>query len=262
VARVNGPIVLIACEDITEQKRAEEALFHVGLEARVAERMRIAREMHDTLLQSLNGLILRFQAARNMLPRRPDDAIRILDSALTRADQAIAESRDAIQGLRSTPVAPIDLADLLTVIGQEMADAQEPNRDAPAFCVKVDGERQTLSPSLQDEIYRIGREALRNAFLHAGARHIEARILYDEHLLRLRIRDDGKGIDPKVLEEGGRAGHWGLIGIRERAKRMGAQLDFVSEPGAGAEVQLTVPASVAYEPSPADPGWNPVLQDD
>ncbi len=71
VARVNGPIVLIACEDITEQKRAEEALFHVGLEARVAERMRIAREMHDTLLQSLNGLILRFQAARNMLPGAP-----------------------------------------------------------------------------------------------------------------------------------------------------------------------------------------------
>jgi PAS domain S-box-containing protein len=262
VARVNGPIVLIACEDITEQKRAEEALFHVGLEARVAERMRIAREMHDTLLQSLNGLILRFQAARNMLPRRPEDAIRILDSALTRADQAITESRDAIQGLRSAPVAPIDLADLLTAMGQELADSQEPNRDSPAFYVKVEGERQTLSPPLQDEIYRIGREALRNAFLHAGARHIEARILYDERLLRLRIRDDGKGIAPKVLEEGGRAGHWGLIGIRERAKRMGAQLDFWSEPGAGTEVQLTVPASVAYEPSAAEPGWNPVLQDD
>jgi PAS domain S-box-containing protein len=262
VARVNGPIVLIACEDITEQKRAEEALFHVGLEARVAERMRIAREMHDTLLQSLNGLILRFQAARNMLPRRPEDAIRILDSALTRADQAIAESRDAIQGLRAASVAPIDLADLLTAMGQEMADSQEANCDSPAFCVKVEGQRQTLSPPLQDEIYRIGREALRNAFLHAAARHIEARILYDERLLRLRIRDDGKGIAPQVLEQGGRAGHWGLIGIRERAKRMGAQLDFWSEPGAGTEVQLTVPASVAYEPSPADPGWNPVLQDD
>lgn len=262
VARVNGPIVLIACEDITEQKRAEEALFQVGLEARVAERMRIAREMHDTLLQSLNGLILRFQAARNMLPRRPEDAVRILDSALTRADQAITESRDAIQGLRSTPVAPIDLADLLTAMGQEMADSQEPHRDPPAFSVKVEGERKTLSPPLQDEIYRIGREALRNAFLHAGARHIEARILYDERLLRLHIRDDGKGIAPKVLEEGGRAGHWGLIGIRERAKRMDAQLDFWSEPGAGTEVQLTVPASIAYEPSAADPGWNPVLQDD
>ena len=247
VARVNGPIVLIACEDITEQKRAEEALFHVGLEARVAERMRIAREMHDTLLQSLNGLILRFQAARNMLPRRPEDAIRILDSALTRADGAIAESRDAIQGLRSAPVAPIDLADLLRAIGQEMDDAQEPNRDSPVFYVKVEGERQTLSPPLQDEIYRIGREALRNAFQHANAHHIEARILYDEHLLRLRIRDDGEGIDPKVLEEGGRTGHWGLTGIRERAKRMGAQLNFRSEPGAGTEVQLTVPASVAYD---------------
>ena len=148
VARVNGPIVLIACEDITEQKRAEEALFHVGLEARVAERMRIAREMHDTLLQSLNGLILRFQAARNMLPRRPEDAMRILDSALTRADQAIAESRDAIQGLRSAPVAPIDLADLLTAMGQEMADAQEPQ---PRFaCLLCEGRRGTanlVSPS-------------------------------------------------------------------------------------------------------------------
>jgi PAS domain S-box-containing protein len=253
VARVNGPIVLIACEDITEQKRAEEALFHVGLEARVSERMRIAREMHDTLLQSLNGLILRFQAARNMLPRRPEDAIRILDGALTRADQAIAESRDAIQGLRTAPVAPIDLADLLTAMGQELADAQEASCDSPAFCVKVEGERQTLAPNLQDEVFRIGREALRNAFLHAEARHIHAEILYDEGLLRLRIRDDGKGIAAKVLEEGGRAGHWGLIGIRERAKRLGAQLDFWSEPGAGTEVQLTVPASVAYETSPADP---------
>ncbi len=250
VARVNGPIVLIACEDITEQKRAEEALFHVGLEARVSERMRIAREMHDTLLQSLNGLILRFQAARNMLPRRPEDAVRILDGALTRADQAIAESRDAIQGLRTAPVAPIDLADLLTAMGQELADAQEANCDSPAFCVKVEGERQTLAPNLQDEVFRIGREALRNAFQHADARRIDAEILYDEGLLRLRIRDDGKGIPPKVLEEGGRAGHWGLIGVRERAKRLGAQLDFWSEPGAGTEVQLTVPASVAYETSP------------
>jgi PAS domain S-box-containing protein len=251
VARVNGPIVLIACEDITEQKRAEEALFHVGLEARVSERMRIAREMHDTLLQSLNGLILRFQAARNMLPRRPEDAVRILDGALTRADQAIAESRDAIQGLRTAPVAPIDLADLLTAMGQELADAQEASCDSPAFCVKVEGERQTLAPNLQDEVFRIGREALRNAFQHADARHIHAEILYHEGLLRLRIRDDGKGIAPKVLEEGGRAGHWGLIGVRERAKRLGAQLDFWSEPGAGTEVQLTVPASVAYETSPA-----------
>jgi signal transduction histidine kinase len=244
---VDGPIILIACEDITEQRRAEEALFHVGLEARVSERMRIAREMHDTLLQSFHGLMLRFQAVRNMLPRRPEEAIRVLDDALARADEAIAESRDAIRDLRSEPVTKIDLANLLTVMGQELADTQGANRDATTFRVTVEGERQALSPIPQDEVYRIGRELLRNAFRHAGARHIEAGILYDDHLLRLRIRDDGKGIDPLVLEEGGRAGHWGLIGIRERAKRMGAQLEFWSEAGAGTEVQLTVPASVAYE---------------
>jgi signal transduction histidine kinase len=186
-----------------------------------------------------------------MLPRRSEEAMRILDGALTRADQAIAESRDAIQGLRSVPVAPIDLADLLTAMGQELGDSPEANRDAPDFCVKVEGQRQTLSPTLQNEVYQIGREALRNAFQHADAHHIDAEILYDERLLRLCIRDDGKGIAPKVLEQGGRAGHWGLIGIRERARRLGAQLDFRSEIGAGTEVQLTVPASIAYEPSPA-----------
>jgi signal transduction histidine kinase len=100
---------------------------------------------------------------------------------------------------------------------------------------------------LQDEIYRIGRELLRNAFRHSGARHVDCEILYDEKLLRLRIRDDGRGIDPQVLESGGRAGHWGLIGIRERAKRLAAQLDFYSEAGVGTEVQLTLPGSVAYE---------------
>jgi signal transduction histidine kinase len=100
---------------------------------------------------------------------------------------------------------------------------------------------------LQDEIYRIGRELLRNAFRHSGARHVDAEILFDEQLLRLRIRDDGRGINPQVLEDGGRAGHWGLIGIRERARRMTAQLDFWSEAGAGTEVQLTLPGSVAYE---------------
>jgi len=108
-----------------------------------------------------------------------------------------------------------------------------------------------LSPILQDEVYRIARELLRNAFQHADAHRIEAEIRYDYGRLRLRIRDDGKGIDPKVLQEGGRAGHWGLPVIRERAKRIGARLDFWSESGAGTEVQLTVPAFVVYAPSAA-----------
>jgi signal transduction histidine kinase len=111
----------------------------------------------------------------------------------------------------------------------------------------VEGERRELSPILQDEVYRIAREVLRNAFRHAHAHRIEAEIRYDAHEFRLRIRDDGEGMDAKVLAEGGRSGHWGLRGVRERAQRIGGQLDLWSEAGAGTEVQLIVPAAVAYE---------------
>ena len=203
-----------------------------------------------------------------MLPDRPEEALQALDGALSIADEAIAESRDAIQDLRSEPVELVDLAHLLTAIGEELVEAHT-NIDPPTFSVTVEGDRRTLAPMLQDEIYRIGREILRNAFRHSGARHIDAEILYDEQLLRLRIRDDGKGIEPQVLEDGGRAGHWGLIGIRaawphqpsperiaaltqRRNERLAAQLHFWSEAGAGTEVQLTVPASVAYEMSAAN----------
>ena len=96
-------------------------------------------------------------------------------------------------------------------------------------------------------MYRIAHEVLRNAFHHAGAGEIEAEIRYDKSQLRLRIRDDGKGIDPKVLEENRRSGHWGLPGVRERAERIGSQLSFWSQAGAGTEVELTIPAAVAYE---------------
>ena len=103
-----------------------------------------------------------------------------------------------------------------------------------------------MSPLLQDEVYRIAREILRNAFQHAHASRIEAEVAYDSQFLRLRIRDNGKGIDRKVLDQGARPGHWGLPGVRERAKRIGAQLKLWSEPGAGTEAELTVPARIAY----------------
>jgi ligand-binding sensor domain-containing protein len=223
--------------------------FNMRLEERVGERARIARELHDTLLQSFHGVLFRFQAARNMLPRRLEEAVEALDGALDTAEQAIAEGRDAIQDIRSGPAVQNDLAQLLTATGQELARSQEGDRDPATFRVTVEGERQDLSPMVQDEVYRIAREVLRNAFRHARARQIEAEIRYDDRSLRLRIRDDGKGIDPGVLEEGERPGHWGLLGMRERAKRIGAQLDFWSEAGAGTEVELTVPASVAYAKS-------------
>jgi signal transduction histidine kinase/streptogramin lyase len=231
--------------------------FNVRLEERVNERTRIARELHDTLLQSFHGSLFRFQAARNMLPRRPEEAIQVLDSAITRADEAIAEGRAAIQNLRYEPSAHSDLEHLVIAIGQELEDSEAANHEPANFRVTVEGKRQPLSPILQDEVYRIARELLRNAFQHAQARHIEAEIQYDDRLLRLRIRDDGKGMDPKVLQERGRAGHWGLPGIRERAKQIGARLEFWSEVGAGTEVELTAPASVAYANASNGSGSDP-----
>jgi signal transduction histidine kinase/streptogramin lyase len=220
--------------------------LNMGFEERLRERNRIARELHDTLLQSFHGLLFRFQAARNMLPRRTEEAMQALDGALERTERALAEGRGAIQDLRAEPSAHSDLEGLLTAIGPELAASQGANLDSANFRVTVEGERQALSPILQDEVYRIARELLRNAFQHARARQIEVEIRYDDRVLRLRIRDDGKGIDAKVLQQGGRAGHWGLPGIRERVKQIGGRLDFWSEAGAGTEIELTVPAAVAY----------------
>ncbi|HZB88535.1 MAG TPA: two-component regulator propeller domain-containing protein [Terracidiphilus sp.] len=221
--------------------------FNMTLEARVGERTRIARELHDTLLQSFHGLMFRFQAARNMLPGRTEQAMQAFDGAIARTEQAIAEGRSAIQDLRSESAAQSDLAELLTAMGRELEALEDPNRDGPFFHLIVEGERRTLSPVLQAEVYSIARELLRNAFQHANAHRIEAEIRYEDHLFRLRVRDDGNGMDPKVIEAGGRAGHWGLPGIRERAQTLGAQLDFWSEAGAGTEVELSIPGSIAYE---------------
>jgi len=226
--------------------------YNMRLEERLEERTRVARELHDTLLQSFQGLMFSFQAARNLLPGRTEDAIRTLDRAIRKGDDAVAEGRDAIQNLRLGS-AQGRLEDLLTSAGQELRESQDGNRDGnshPAvFQVIVEGQSRALSPLLQDEIYRIAREVLRNAFQHACAGRIEAAIHYEPNLFRLRIRDDGKGIDAAVLKEGARAGHWGLPGIRERAKRIGARLELWSESGAGTEVELTVPASAAYAAS-------------
>jgi signal transduction histidine kinase len=224
----------------------------VRLEERLGERTRIARELHDTLLQSFQGSLFEFQATRNLLARRPEGAGQSLEDAIRTAEAAIAEGRDAIQGLRSGSDVQSDLSHLLTAAGEECSIAQGSNGNSAAFRVTVEGPPQTLSLVLQDEIYRIGREILRNAFRHAHSKRIEVEIRYDAQELRLRIRDDGIGIDRKVLDAGARPGHWGLSGVRERAKLVGAKLDFWSEAGAGTEIQLTVPASIAYLKPPTD----------
>ena len=220
--------------------------FNARLEGRVDERLRVARDLHDTLLQSFQGLLLRFQAAVNLLPGRAADARQVLEAAVDDAAQAITEARDAVQGIRSSTELTNELSKAVEVLGNSLAEQQRAaNGGAPAFSVEVEGESRDLQPILRDEVYRLTGEGMRNAFRHAQARRIEVEIRYHTRELRVRVRDDGIGIDASVLQEG-RAGHYGLPGMRERAKSIGGHLDVWSEQGAGTELELTVPASVAY----------------
>ena len=220
--------------------------FEMTLDARVGERTRIARDLHDTLLQSFHGLLFRFQAVRNMLPKRPEQAIEALDSALVRAEQALDEGRRSIQELRPGRSTDSELDQILISTAEELASSHRNDEVAPRFEVIVEGERRGLAPMALEEILRIARELLRNAFRHACAHEIEAELRYDSDVFRLIVRDDGKGIDPKILKDGGRPGHWGLPGAHERAHEIGASLEFWSEAGAGTEVRLTIPSAIAY----------------
>src|SRR6267154_1799368 len=219
--------------------------FNLRLEERVNERTRIARDLHDTLLQSFHGLLLRFQTASELFPRRPAEAKQTLDSAIEQAAQAITEGRDAVQGLRSSTVVTNDLALAINTLGEELAGS-ETNPNAAEFHVGVEGTARDLHPILRDEVYRIAGEALRNAFRHAKARRIEVEIRYDERQFRLRVRDDGKGIDLKLLNDDERPGHYGMRGMRERAKLLGGKLTVWSELDSGTEVELSIPAANAY----------------
>ena len=219
--------------------------FALTLDARVGERTSIARELHDTLLQSFHGLLLRFQIVSELLPDRPVEAKEQLDRTIERAAKAITEGRDAVQGLRSSTVETNDLARSINTLGEELA-ADPANHESPAFRVTVEGDPRELHPILRDEIYRIAAEALRNAFHHAAARQVEVEIRYDNQQFRLRVRDDGKGIDPAVLSGQGPEGHYGLPGMRERGNLIGGKLVIWSEVGAGTEVELRIPAAAAY----------------
>jgi signal transduction histidine kinase len=227
--------------------------FNMRLEERVGERTRIARDLHDTLLQSFHGLLLRFQAATNLLPERPEEARKTLESAIDQAAKAITEGRDAVQGLRSSTLVTNDLALAIGALSEELG-CGETNPNCAEFDVEVEGTPRNLHPIARDEVYRIAGEAVRNAFKHAQAERVEVEIHYDERQLRLRVRDDGKGIDPKHLKDA-RPGHYGMRGMRERAKLMGGKLAVWSELDSGTEVELRIPGSRAYETSPARRRW-------
>jgi len=215
------------------------------MEGRFEERERIARELRDTLLQSFQGLLLSFQAGINLLPGRPDVARERLQGAIDQAELAINEGRDAIQGLRSYTTETNDLAAALNTLAAELA-ANRGGPNPPVFGVQVEGTPRELQPILRDNVFRIVGEALRNAFLHAEASQIEVEIHYDERRLRVRIRDDGKGIDSQIVTDKGCPGHWGLHGLHERAKLVGGNLEVWSRLDCGTEIEMTIPASSAY----------------
>jgi signal transduction histidine kinase/streptogramin lyase len=214
------------------------------LEARLAERERIARELHDTLLQGVQGLMFRLHAVRELLPGRPEEAAQALKGALQCGDQAIAEGRAAVQDLRATTLARGDLTEALMALGPELLP--EGLAQQPSYHVLVEGNPRPLMPLVRDESYRLAREAVRNAIQHARARRIEVELVYGETSFCLRIRDDGIGVDARVLEASRRGGHWGISGMHERAESFGAHLEMWSEHGAGTELLLEMPATTAY----------------
>jgi signal transduction histidine kinase/ligand-binding sensor domain-containing protein len=227
--------------------RQVERQFNLRLEGRVYERTRIARELHDTLLQSFQGVLMKFSTGIGLIHDRPAEAEELLDTAVEQARKAIIEGRDAVQGLRSSMVVGNDLAEAIGAVGEELAGP-----GGPTFRVQVDGDSRDLQPLVRDEIHRVACEAMRNAFRHAEAHRIDVELWYDKRQFRLRVRDDGKGIDQSVLSGRGREGHFGLPGMQERADAVGGKLAVFSRPGAGTEIELTIPTSIAYQkPTPA-----------
>ncbi|MBB6093980.1 signal transduction histidine kinase/ligand-binding sensor domain-containing protein [Povalibacter uvarum] len=213
------------------------------LEARLAERERIARDLHDTLLQGVQGLIWRFQAATDRIPAN-EPARQLMEQSLERADKLLGESRDKVKDLRPAASSVADFAQALAAEGEQFAQLH-----SAKFRVGVEGTQRDLHPIVREEGLMIAREALANAFRHASATDIEAEVTYGNGALHIRIRDDGRGIGEAILAAGGRPGHFGLLGMRERAKKLGAHLEVWSKPGAGTEIDLRVPANVAYRKS-------------
>jgi signal transduction histidine kinase/ligand-binding sensor domain-containing protein len=215
------------------------------MEARLAERERIARDLHDTLLQGMQGLIWRFQAATDRIPVE-QPARDLMEQSLNRADRLLEEGRDRLKELRPVGGDVADLAQALAAEGEQLAQHQ-----SAKFQVSVQGAPRVLHPIVREEGFLIGREALGNAFRHSGAKKIEVEMSYCDAALHVRVRDDGRGISAPVLESGGKPQHFGLIGMRERAKKLGGELEIWSKPEAGTEVDLCVPAHVAYRRSKA-----------
>jgi len=219
------------------------------LNARLQERARIARELHDTLLQGFHGLVLRFQTASTLL-ENPVLARAALEDALDRADSLMIESRERIRDLRYESEEVVRLPEALEAAGEQMTDEYRGN-----FRFTVEGAVRVLNPQVREEMYLVGREALSNAFAHSNGSEVEAELTFHQHWVRLRVRDNGDGIDPETLRSGGAVGHWGISGMHERAEKIGAQFKMWNREGAGCEVELKLSATLAYQTLPKQTIW-------
>ncbi len=229
--------------------KATEAV-KVRLEERIAERERIARDLHDTFFQGIQGLLLRFNTGTARLPVG-EPARPIFVEALEQSDRVMLEGRKLVLDLRETSESSL-LEDVLARAGDEFQSLH------PAkFKLTVLGETRPLRPSTSTELYSLVREALYNAFRHSQAELIEVELHYTADYMNIKIRDDGRGIDEDVLRERKRAGHWGLPGMCERSEKLGGKLTLWSRKGSGTEVEVSIPATTAYR-QPSDsvlPSW-------
>jgi len=221
----------VTATEIESRKQEEERVRQENV--RLEERTRIARELHDTLLQTFLAALLRLGAVETL----PDSQVKSkLDPILRFMQQGVEEGRAAIQALRSSGARPLDLVAALSAVRHEFS-----TQSGVDFRVTVVGNQQSLRSAIEQEIYRLGREALVNAFRHSGAKRIDLELEYADNSLTMRVRDNGRGIDPQVLDTG-RAGHWGLTGMRERAAKIGGLLEISSRAPSGTEVQLSIPS--------------------
>lgn len=222
----------------------------VRFEERLAERTRIAQELHDTLLQGFLSASMQLHVAVEQIPDHSPAKPR-LGRVLQLMRQVIEEGRNALSGLRSANDDSLNLEQAFSHVRQELGIKEQ-----IGFRIVVEGQPRGLHPILRNEVYRIGREALVNAFRHSQAKTIEAEVEYADHHLRILVRDDGCGIEPQVLRSG-LDGHWGLPGMRERAERIGARLEIRGRTPSGTEVELSIPGRIAFQSqlSNRPPGW-------
>jgi signal transduction histidine kinase len=227
--------------------------LNMRTEVPINERTRVAWDLHKTLLQSFQGLLLKFNVATEMLADDVAEARKLLESTTAEARNAMIKRREAVYGLRASTVVTDELARAISQVGEELA-ARPSHGNRSEFRVLVEGTSRDIVPLIHDEIYRIACEALGNAFRHAHARRVEVGVCYEARKFRLLVCDDGRGIGRKILAEGGRFRHCGLSGMQERANLVRGKLTVRSRPDSGTEVELTVPASLAYTKSPAAGG--------